>query len=155
MRLLFVTSSPKKHLAIVWMMAILFLLLLYGLGGMFEVPLGLYAFVLVIAILVSVFAALYAKTITLELKENEILFTRGIFVRHTTTINYNRIDNVKKIQSIFDMLLGLGTLEIDTPGKIEKEIFVRNLEMSDILKVYNILVEKMKGKYDFYKTRES
>lgn len=154
MRLLFISSSPKKHLAVVWATAILLLLLLYGLGGIFSVPVFLYGFVLVVAILASAFAVFYAKTMTLELKENEILFARGILVRNTTTINYNRIDNVKKIRSIFDMLLGLGTLEIDTPGKIEREIFVKNLDINDLYKVYNLLIEKMKGKYDFYKTRE-
>lgn len=155
MEALVVSTSPKKHLVIIWLTAILLLLILYGLGTIFDMPLWLYAFVLVLAVLSSAFALFYAKTIKLELKESEILFTHGIFTRHTTTINYNRIDNVKKIRSIFDMLLGLGTLEVDTPGKIEKEIFVKNLDINDLTKIHDILIEKMKGKHDFYKTRES
>jgi len=153
MELFTVSSSPKKHLAIIWLVTAALLIFLLALSRIFDIPLWLYIFVLVFALVASAFAVVYAKTITLTLKENEVVFSRGILTRSTTTIRYNRIDNVKKIRSVFDMLLGLGTLEIDTPGKIEREIFVRNLDINDLLKVRDIISEKMKGEYDFYKTR--
>ncbi|GEM_PF-2354827 len=154
MELFTVSSSPKKHLAIIWLVTAALLIFFLALSRIFDAPLWLYLLVLVLALVASAFAVVYAKTITLALKENEILFARGILTRSTTTIRYNRIDNVKKIRSIFDMVLGLGTLEIDTPGKIEREIFIKNLDINDLLKVRDLLSEKMKGEYDFYKTRK-
>lgn len=139
--------SAKKYLVIIWTLAVVVLAILFELSGIFVLPFWVFAAVPLFAFLGSVIAHLYTKTIRVDLEENELIYSSGILVRKKKTIPYNRIDNTQKIRSLFDYILGLATLEIDTPGKTQVEVLIKNIELKDAQKIEDVLKEKMKGKY--------
>jgi uncharacterized protein len=53
---------------------------------------------------------------TYELAETELIIREGIFTRKTSVIPYVRIQNINSERTVFERLLGLATLSIETAG---------------------------------------
>ncbi len=138
-----VYMSPRKYILVILLMAIILSFLLAGISLVFEMPFWIYVFVAIFAVLLIVFAVLHARMTSLEIDEYGVILQSGILIRHKTTIPFSRIDNIKTIRSILDRLLGLGSFEIDTPGKAGAEVIVKSLTIGDIHRMEEIFRERV------------
>jgi uncharacterized membrane protein YdbT with pleckstrin-like domain len=134
-------TSPKKYFILLFFAWLVVFILLLGLSTIFDLPLFLYLFAILMAFASFAFAYFYTRMIRIEVDDHGVVFYTGLLVRNKTTVPFSRIDNTKIIQSVSDMVLGLGSLEIDTPGKSGPEIVIKNFEMKDINTIYSIIKE--------------
>lgn len=138
-----VYMSPRKYILLILITAVVLSLLIAGISLIFEMPIWIYALVVVLAVLLIAFALLYSRTTSLEIDEYGIILQSGILIRNKTTIPFSKIDNIKTLRSILDMLLGLGSFEIDTPGKAGAEVVIKSLTMADIHRIEQIFRERV------------
>ncbi|MEM4336271.1 MAG: PH domain-containing protein [Candidatus Anstonellales archaeon] len=141
-----VYMSPRKYIAIILLITFALFFMLAGVSLVFEMPFWLYAFVAIFAGISTIFAVFYARMTSLDIDEYGVVLQSGILIRNKTTIPFSRIDNIKTLRGIFDRLLGLGSLEIDTPGKAGAEVVIKSLTMNDIHKIEEIFRERVEKK---------
>jgi len=60
----------------------------------------------------------------MKIEGDTITVRKGILIRKTTLIPLHRIDNIKTSSSIFDLILGLQTIMIDTSGTDQIEVIM-------------------------------
>ncbi len=82
-----------------------------------------WAYVLVFVVanalwLVVVFALLpfYYRSISYELKEDEIVVYKGIITRSVKVVPYRTVTNLHLVRGPIDRILGIGTLRVETAG---------------------------------------
>jgi uncharacterized membrane protein YdbT with pleckstrin-like domain len=90
-----------------------------------------------LAILFIIYHAIGARFVTLEIKDNELIYKKGIINIHSVTIPFNRITEFGYNQSILNRLLGVGILEIHT-GSYHKTL-IPNLTYKEVQSVLHIL----------------
>jgi putative membrane protein len=81
-------------------------------------------FSLIISIIIFIIAVLYFQTAYMKIEGDTITVRKGILIRKTTLIPLHRIDNIKTSSSIFDLILGLQTIMIDTSGTDQIEVIM-------------------------------
>lgn len=59
---------------------------------------------------------------TVTVTDERVIIREGVLIRKTKLIPLDRIQDVSTRQNLFGQLLGYGTLEIDTAGRIENEV---------------------------------
>jgi len=67
-----------------------------------------------------VWLAWLASTVTIT--DERVIIQLGVMVRRTKVIPLDRVQDVSTRQNPFGQLLGYGSLEIDTAGRIENEV---------------------------------
>lgn len=59
---------------------------------------------------------------TVTVTTDRVIIKEGVLVRTTKVIPLNRVQDVSTRQNLFGQVLGYGSLEIDTAGRIENEV---------------------------------
>lgn len=59
---------------------------------------------------------LFYKSISYQLTNDEMIWKRGVWFKHTGVVPYNRITNIDIAQGPLERMLGIGTLKIQTAG---------------------------------------
>lgn len=59
---------------------------------------------------------------TVRVTTERVIIKEGVLVRTTKVIPLNRVQDVSTRQNLFGQVLGYGSLEIDTAGRIENEV---------------------------------
>ena len=87
----------------------------------------------VAALLVSVLKWISNRFVSIEILDNELVYKSGIINTKSVTVSYTQITNVNIERTLFQRLLGLGTLDIDTAsGTHEADIKIHNLPYSSL-----------------------
>lgn len=87
---------------------------------------------------------LQARHRVIFLHENHLQYRHGILNIQTINVPYNKIDNVRTMQSLPDRLLGLIQVEIDTPGEKIVEIVFPDADA----KAFKVFYEKLHKKLE-------
>lgn len=94
-----------------------FLWILLMIFSIFINPIVLYIFLILIGVLIRyIWSHLYWKNYWFDVGEEGITIERGVITRHTTYIQYGRIQNVDIWQGFVDRIFGLKTILIETAG---------------------------------------
>ncbi len=130
--------------------ALLFLIIVGALILFFQDALGelflpLLAVVVLYALIRIAYAYAVAKTYTVKLDENEILYTFGIYRRNEYLLPYNKITEARFSQSMTEQIFGIGTLSVDTPGFTDLPLRVSGVRMADIQKTLDLINIKSSG----------
>ena len=126
-------TSRLRHLdekiKIVWLMPELGFILLawlvlsgasiFFLGGfdiviIAEILIGL---AIIVGIPSYIWIHLTHENFTYELGEHEIVIHEGVITKHRTVILFGRIQNITTERTMFERMLGLATLKIETAGR--------------------------------------
>ncbi len=101
------------------------------LGGMY-LPLLAVAIVYAIVRVASAYAI--AKTYSVALEDNEIIYRFGIWKRNEYVLPYNKITEARFSQTIPEQFFNIGTLSVDTPGYTDLPMRLNGVRMPDIQK---------------------
>jgi len=98
-------------------------------------------------ILLLAWARKYYDTIFYKLTENEIIWERGVFIKNTGVVPYNRVTNIDVLQGPIARKYGIASLKIQTAGysgaKIA-EITIEGIENYEELR--DLIISYIKGK---------
>ncbi len=123
---LFLKPSGRLYylaIALTFIIASIFLFVLHYLKVLSVCDLAKLEFLfLIISFIIFILAVLYFQTAYMKIEEDTVTVRKGVLIRKTTLIPFRRIDNIKTSSSIFDMLLGLQTIMIDTSGTDQIEV---------------------------------
>jgi len=81
-----------------------------------------------------------------EIGEYAVTVKTGLLNTRTIMIPYERMTNVNIKRGIFDRLMGMGTLEIDTAGTAQTEVIMPYMLNKDLEHIMSELSTKAKGK---------
>lgn len=94
------------------------------------------------------FIYLYYKSITYEIVQDEIHVFRGIITKTRKIVPYRTITNLDVKRGIFDRMLGLGTVEIQTAGysanKTGPEERMDGLPADDVDAIQTYLIDRVR-----------
>ncbi len=100
-----------------------------------------------IAVLITIPSAAAAFLITLtysyELGPDELIIHKGILSKLSRSVPVANIDNLAVQRSIFDRLLGVGNICIDTPGGTGYELVFKHVEITALNEVVAEMKEHM------------
>jgi membrane protein YdbS with pleckstrin-like domain len=88
----------------------------------FEIKLIISIPILITLIFISYWISKYYDTIVYKLTENEIIWKRGVWLKNTGIVPYNRITNIDITQGPIARRLGIATLKIQTAGYSGQQI---------------------------------
>lgn len=123
----------KEHLAIAIaavLLSIIAVLAFPYLGVSIDavILIGIWA----IAILAMGAVAANKKFINVEIEDDHVTLTRGIFSTKSVMINYNSITDIHVTRDFLDRILHLGSIEINTAGTTSMELRVSGLPNTHI-----------------------
>jgi Uncharacterized conserved protein len=114
----------------------------------FKVTLGISIPILAILIFIAYWIPKYYETMVYKLTENEIVWRRGVWLKITGIVPYNRITNIDITQGPILRKLGIAALKIQTAGysgqQARAEISIEGMEQFEELR--ELIVEFVKGK---------
>jgi membrane protein YdbS with pleckstrin-like domain len=91
---------------------------------------------------------LYYKSISYQLKENELICKRGVWFKSTGVVPYSKITNLDVMQGPISRKLGIGLLKIQTAGyssqNATSEIKINGMEQFEELR--DVIMEKIAQK---------
>lgn len=87
--------------------------------------------------ILSMFAV--ANTFSITLDDTSITYRFGVLKRTEYVLPYSKISEARSSQGLFDQLLGLGSLTIDTPGFRDIPLSIRDIRSTDIRKAIDAI----------------
>jgi putative membrane protein len=90
-------------------------------------------------------AYLSTRFITLDVKEDEVVYIIGVLSVRRKHIPYAKITDVSMQQSFIERIFGLGTLEIDTAGGPGTEIMMPSMPLNTLQRVMDEIKEEAKN----------
>jgi putative membrane protein len=94
---------------------------------------------LVILVLLLIHTILYYINFYFYVKDGEFILKKGYLRKKVLSIPLNRIQSVNTKQNIFQQILNVVSLEIDTAGSVGKELKIHALEKSFAIELQNKL----------------
>lgn len=136
--------TPKPYLAIIRTGIIVILIIVSSflfLSKYIEIETLLFANIAVIALgaIYCVMAYLIKKFERINLSETTLTYTRGILSKKEYVFPYSKITEASFHQSLFQRILGCGTVKIDTPGGIEMALSVSEVAKTDARKILDMV----------------
>ncbi len=96
------------------------------------------------AIILWLTASVVEKFTSIEIGESALTVKSGVLSIKTTLISYKQIANLHIKQGLFERIVGVGTVELDTSGTNRVEIIMRNIKKDDLDKLSYACKEGMK-----------
>ncbi len=93
-----------------------------------------------------VFAYIGSRFTTLEIRDKDLLFKRGVFAVKTVLVPYNRITDTRYVQSLVERVLGLGTLEVETASESGVAIRIGGVRDADVRDIMGNVSSKTEAK---------
>ncbi len=81
-------------------------------------------------------------------RENDILYRRGLFWRNTTIIPFNRIQHIESQQGPIERKLSLSTLKIFTAGGLSSDLQVSGLSSYRASQIRQLILSKTTSETD-------
>lgn len=108
------------------------------------ITVGIYLLITII-VLYLIYMYEYCKTLEYEILENEIHVNRGILTRTKKIVPLRTITNISVKRSIWDRLLGIGTIEIQTAGSLASFTEVMNgLDASILIGLQEFIINQVR-----------
>lgn len=104
--------------AIVVILAVLATAAMAAAEGPVWVPLAAAAFVLALIVLAAVLQTMSVRHLGYLVREHDLSLRRGVLVRTTSTIPYNRVQHVGVDRGPIERLYGLATLQLRSAGGV-------------------------------------
>ena len=126
------------------------IMLLTGLGLSFALYFGMGGSLLsaipgALAVLIAVPLAIFALFTTYShsyvFSEQEITVNQGVINRISRSVPVANVDNIAVQRNLVDLLLGVGSISIDTPGGTGYELVIKHVEINLLKEV----VEELKA----------
>lgn len=93
-----------------------------------------------------VVAVLEARSYAYDLREDVLYKASGVLTKKYTSIPYDRIQNVDIVRDVFDRLLGLSHVRVETAGSIALEGSLPGLGIRDAEQLRDALLARAKKK---------
>ncbi|GAB3001164.1 PH domain-containing protein [Psychrosphaera aestuarii] len=78
----------------------------------------------------------------IALREQDILYRRGLIWRTTTIIPFNRIQHIETQRGIFERKLGLATIKIFSAGGLSSDLVIHGLSVYRASQIRQLILEK-------------
>lgn len=88
---------------------------------------------------IEIYSLLEFKTIVYRLRDNELHKEYGLFTLHHGVIPFRNITNFRIIRGIWDRMLGLSEIHIQTAGTPFVEMVMPGLDKEDAKKIEKII----------------
>ena len=103
-------------------------------------PMGFILAVILIAafgvgLLILAYWYLKTKATLLQISDGDVLLERGLLSKRRTELSVNQIRTVTVVQSVFNRMFGVGTIEIYTSGD-KPEFVVKGMPNPDVVRDY-------------------
>jgi|GEM_PF-3582580 len=85
--------------------------------------------------ILSAYAFLVTRFITLEVSERELIYKRGIFSLDRIHVPFRKITGLFMRQTLIERIFSLGTLEIDTAGGPFSEVAINSMPYEALKKI--------------------
>ncbi|MBI5046568.1 PH domain-containing protein [Candidatus Micrarchaeota archaeon] len=130
-----IVSSLKTFIICFTLVIVIFVIRDY-LGSMFLPLVGLIALIGILRI--TAFFAV-ARSYTVSLDENSIIYTSGIISRREFILPCSKVTESGFSQGIIQRMFGVGNLNIDTPGGSDMVIRLKDVHFKDIQKTLDLI----------------
>lgn len=143
MAIFIVRPSPRVYYLKIILAVLVMTTVIYILGTTLEKDLTIgIGIVWGIGIVMGIAAtiSLYFKSI--EISEEDMLMKIGVFNVKNVMVPYKQITNVNIKRTIFDRMVGLGKIEIDTPGTNVAELSMDHIPKKGLNDIMEFLREK-------------
>ena len=92
---------------------------------------------------IAIFCAIAAKIMihfrSIEVTDKDITMKIGVLNTKSVVVPYGQITNVNVKRTLFDRVMGLGLIEVDTPGTDVAELTMDYISKNDIYKIREAL----------------
>lgn len=127
-------TAKVNHLIIILCAVIASAIVLLALNEIKEMLIPLFV-IWALAIILWLTASIAEKFKTIELGEEGLTVKTGILSIKTTLMAYKQIANLHIKQGLFERILGVGTIELDTSGTNRVEIIIHSVKKEDLEKI--------------------
>jgi len=139
-------SAKLYHIQIGLAAIVLIAILIITGGFLGNTMIILIGIIIFLALIATVVSTITIKVRTVEIGEYAVTVKTGLLNTRTIMIPYERMTNVNIKRGIFDRLMGMGTLEIDTAGTAQTEVIMPYMLNKDLEHIMSELSTKAKGK---------
>jgi len=99
-----------------------------------------------LALIVCALAFVSARFITLEIREKDLLFRRGVLNVRTVLVPYSKVTDTRYTQSLLERVMGVGTLEVETASESGVAIRMPAVRYEDVKGIMGDVSGKSEGK---------
>lgn len=103
-------------------------------------------FVWLLAIISIIITYIYVRNYWIKLDEDGLSISKGILNVKTLFIPYANVDNVGMDTKIIDRILGLTEIKIDTKGRADVEVILKNIPTTHAIRVIDLVRKKIINK---------
>lgn len=104
-----------------------------------------YLILAIFTVLIIAVAFIRARLQTFEITDDGITSRTGILNVKTRFVPYNKIDSVHMSRNIFDRILLLGTLRVDTLGTVNEEIVMGDISSEHLEPALRAIQSRIHG----------
>lgn len=138
-----VKPSPRVYYLKIILAVIFMTLVLHTLGEIIEMEVFEFMIgVWIIGLLLGVIAYIIAHFKWLEVTEHDVIMRKGVLNVRNVVIPYGQVTNVNVRRTIFDRIMQLGTLEVDTPGTHMTEIIMEYVPKDKLNQIVEMIRER-------------
>ena len=102
----------------------------------------IYGSIAVLAVVLLVISILMYLNFKFKIKDNYFILKHGILNKTNTSIAFERIQNINFKQNIFQQILGVTQVEIETAGAKKTEVLIKALTKEKALALKESILEK-------------
>jgi len=128
-----------------YLIAIALAIVAFQLGGIFQLPL------IIIASLFLITAEVIRFVNVIVVDRNKIVISSGIFSTHTISVYYDDITDIAVHQNLWERILGIGSISVNTPGHSEYELTEHNLSSPAKIREF---IEKLEHSHALSRTAQ-
>lgn len=149
-----ITPSSRVEYLKITLAALFMTLVVHLLEGIlkrsfFDILIGIW----IVGLLVCILSHIVNYFRSLEITEEDIIFKVGVLNVRSVVVPYEQITNINVKRNLFDRIVQLGTLEIDTSGTHGTEIVMEHIPKKKLEEAVDIIRERRtsvikKGKDD-------
>lgn len=89
-------------------------------------------------VLVAIISKIYTKFTTVKIEETGLTITKGILSIKKIFIQYKNISNVRIHQTLFERIIGVGSIGIDTAGTSGTEVIIDYIENEKLQRIVQL-----------------
>ncbi|MGC8923704.1 MAG: PH domain-containing protein [Candidatus Micrarchaeia archaeon] len=95
------------------------------------------------AVVAAIITYIYVRNYWIEFEEDGLNINKGVINVKTLFLPYANIDNVEMDTRIMDRMLGLTEIRIDTKGRADVEVILKNIPKDPAMEIVNLLRKKI------------
>ncbi len=136
-------TAKVNHLIIALCVVVASLIVLLVLNNIGDALIPLFI-IWALGIILWLTASVAEKFKSIEIGDGGLTVKTGVLSIKTTLISYKQIANLHIKQGLFERIIGVGTVELDTSGTNRVEIIMQSVKKEDIERISQACREGMK-----------